>query len=299
MNNIEQQDIEQWVEKAPDSSQKEFRQAIHTILAAISSDPKLNASMVLKGGILLAIRYASDRFTKDIDLSTDQKLSSDFTLDIIVDTLNNSLALTVEELDYSLDCRVQSAKKDPKDEDATFPSIKLRIGYAYKGTPKHKRLLNLSSSTAISIDYSLNESIPNVEEITISSSTEDRNLLAYSLSDLIAEKYRSLLQQESRNRERRQDIYDIILVEEQVGEFSSAEKLKIMCSLITKCRARGIEPDDSSIDSAELKKRAQAQYHTLADEIPGDLPDFDQLFAKAQKLYKSLPWELKDNITQA
>lgn len=42
-------DIAEWVVQA-DASQREFRQAVHTILAAIAHDPQLRASMVIKGG---------------------------------------------------------------------------------------------------------------------------------------------------------------------------------------------------------------------------------------------------------
>lgn len=284
MSNIVEYDIENWVEQADNSVNREFREAVHTILSAIASDGDLKANMILKGGILLAIRYNSHRYTKDIDFSTEKKLGEEITPDGIRESLDLSLSQTVEELDYELDCRVQSIKLQPKNPSATFPSIKLKIGYAYKGSPKHKRLLTLKSPDSISIDYSLNESTPNIENMTINAS---ETILAYSLIDLIAEKYRSLLQQVKRNRNRRQDVFDLNLLLDNIDEF---ERLEIMECLISKSRARDIYPDIDSFNDPELRLRAECDYHTLEDEIVGKLPDFDELFKKVSEFYKSLPW---------
>ena len=62
-------DIARCVDAAPPAL-REFRQAIHLILAAIESDAELRRGMVMKGGILMALRYRSPRFTRDIDFST-------------------------------------------------------------------------------------------------------------------------------------------------------------------------------------------------------------------------------------
>jgi hypothetical protein len=51
-------------------------------------------------------------------------------------------------------------------------------------------------------------------------------------------------------------------------------------SLISKSKAREIEPDINSFDDPELKSRAQKNYRTLEDEIEGELPDFEELFQR-------------------
>ncbi|MBD2186609.1 nucleotidyl transferase AbiEii/AbiGii toxin family protein [Pseudanabaena mucicola] len=288
MSEIEEYDIKDWVEDASTATNQAFRQAVHTILSAIASDRNLKANMILKGGILLAIRYKSHRFTKDIDFSTERKRGDEITEDEIRKSLDSSLVQMVDELDYGLDCLVQSSKLEPSnDPKYTYPSIKRKVGYAYKGTPQHKRLLSLRSPDIISIDYSLNEATPNIEYLKLN--LED-GILAYSLTDLIAEKYRSLLQQVSRNRSRRQDIYDLDLLIERLGDIDSFERGKILNSLIFKSKARGISPDINSFDDPELKSRAKKEYYTLEDEIEGELPDFDELFQKVADFYRSLPW---------
>jgi predicted nucleotidyltransferase component of viral defense system len=291
MSEIEEYDIKDWVEDASTTSNKEFRQAVHTILSAIASDSNLKANMILKGGILLAIRYKSHRYTKDIDFSTERQLGGEINEDAVSKSLDSSLAQMVEELDYGLDCRVQSSKLQPKDRNSTYPSIKMKVGYAYKGKPKHKLLLSLRSPDIVSIDYSLNEVTPNIEDFKLN--LKD-GILTYSLTDLIAEKYRSLLQQVSRNRTRRQDVYDLNLLIERLGDIDSFERSKILNSLIIKSKARGINPDINSFENPELKSRAKQNYQTLEDEIEGELPDFNELFQKVAYFYRSLPWSLAD-----
>lgn len=280
-------DIAEWVVQA-DASQREFRQAVHTILAAIAHDPQLRASMVIKGGILLAVRYQSHRYTKDIDFSTSKKLD-EIDPDQIKDALNRSFIETAEVLVYELDCRVQSCRIQPANQpDASFPSVKITVGYAYKGSEKHKRLLVNQSPTSISIDYNLNELMPNLEVLDIGQGDQ---LCAYTLTDLIAEKLRSLLQQKIRNRTRRQDIFDLMLLIEKYPDLDDIEKQKILKSFIEKSESRGITPNRNSLDDAETRKRSQKDYLTLADEIEGDLPGFDETYDAVNIFYKSLPWK--------
>jgi predicted nucleotidyltransferase component of viral defense system len=216
---IENHNIEDWVGEAGEE-ELPFREAVHTILAAIAQSPNLNDNMIIKGGILLAIRYKSKRFTKDIDFSTPRKLA-EIPPEKVREFLDGALTQTVEELDYDLDCRVQKCKVNPKDPEATFPSIELKVGYAYKGSPQHKRLLAGQSATVVSIDYSLNEHTPNVENLTLGI---DGELKAYALTDLIAEKYRAVLQQAERKRQRRQDIFDLFFLLDSIEEFDGHEK---------------------------------------------------------------------------
>lgn len=261
MPNLEELYIDHWVNQAEGKPNKEFREAVHTILSAIASDKYLKASMILKGGILLAVRYQSHRFTKDIDLSTEKSLGSDIDAGAVVDLLNQSLSVMVETLNYDLDCIVQSCNLQPSNPDATYPSIKLTVGYAYKGTAKHKKLQARQSPTVVSIDYSLNEKTPNIDRLKI---IQGDDLFVYSLTDLIAEKYRSLFQQVIRNRNRRQDVFDLYLILETFGSLGEVERKKILNSLIEKARSRGVEVSRESFDNPEIKERARHDYHTLA-----------------------------------
>ena len=111
---------------------------------------------------------------------------------------------------------------------------------------------------------------------------------AYSLNDLIAEKLRALLQQEKRNRNRRQDIYDI---DSLIGTFTldKQEKESLLKLLRIKCKARDIEPDRNSLGRDEIRTRAHKEWQTMKLEI-GEVPDFDDCFERVNDFYCSLPW---------
>ena len=287
MNNITEYNIKSWVDEAPDDIDREFREAVHTILTAIALDSNLKANMILKGGMLLAIKYRSTRFTKDIDFSTEKEIGEEISIEKIKESLDKSLTQRIEELDYDLDCRVQSSKLQPNNKNATYPSMKLKIGYAYKGTRKHKKLQALKSPDVVPIDYSLNEITPNIESITLNSNEE---ILAYSITDLIAEKYRSLLQQVERKRNRRQDVFDLNYLIGNPSDINSINKKEIMDCLIRKSKSRGITPDNNSFENPEVKSRAKKDYLTLQDEMAEKMPDFEEIFAEVLKFYRSLPW---------
>jgi predicted nucleotidyltransferase component of viral defense system len=284
MKNSMQHDIAEWVNQAP-NDQRELRQAVHTVLAAIAQDTQLRADMIMKGGILLAVRYQSVRFTKDIDFSTSMKLS-EVNPDEVQRRLDAALRLSVEVLDYDLDCRVQGCKVQPANQlNASFPSIKLKIGYAYKGTAKHRRLIQLQSTSVISIDYSLNEVISNTDEVLVGL---DQSVNAYPFAELVAEKFRALLQQIERDRYRRQDVYDLAFLSRMPR--NGSVEAAILESLMIKARSRNIEPTRDSLNDEEVKRRAAADYHTLKDEVQGDLPDFELAYAEVLAFYRALPW---------
>ncbi len=114
--------IQDWINQS--SERVPFRQAVHTILVAISRSEALKTNMIMKGGILLALGYESTRYTKDIDFSTAKTLQ-EFDLETFIQELKSALVEAVESLDYGLDCRVQSYKQKPPKPDATFPTIEI------------------------------------------------------------------------------------------------------------------------------------------------------------------------------
>ncbi len=112
---------------------------------------------------------------------------------------------------------------------------------------------------------------------------------AYSLLDLIAEKLRALLQQPSRKRNRRQDVYDIASLLKQFA-LDHAEKTSLLALLREKCRARAIEPDREALSQPDVRERAEKDWDTLGLEID-ELPAFDLCFEAVDGFYRSLPWE--------
>jgi len=281
---VQPKNIESWVDRAP-RVQLEFRRAVHTILLAITRQQGLKDTMVMKGGMLMAIHYDSIRFTKDVDFSSSLEASS-VSAAFLEDAFTKGLREVVEVLDYGLDCRLQKCVLQPSNNSkASFPSYEITIGFAQKGTAKHKRLLRGASPSVVSIDFSLNEKIINIDSVSLD---EENEIQAYGIYDLIAEKFRSLLQQTSRNRYRRQDVYDLKLLIDRLGNLEG--KNEILQSLIEKAESRRLMVNLASLDDPEVKRRAEVEYHTLADEVEGDLPIFDVIFSEVLEFYKNLPW---------
>lgn len=242
----------------------------------------------MKGGILLALGYESTRYTKDIDFSTAKTLK-EFDLETFIQNLKSALVEAVESLDYGLDCQVQSYKQKPPKSDATFPTIEISVGHAYKHDHNaHRRLLNKNSSNIVEIDYSLNEPSREVEIFKIE---EGRHIQIYGFTELVAEKFRAILQQVVRNRRRRQDVYDLNFLLAHYPQAQDAiTKQKILDSLIEKAQSRDLAINKESLSSPEVMKLSKAEYHLLVSEIEGPLPDFDTAYSVIRDYYESLPW---------
>lgn len=278
-------DIKKWVNQNPEYYA--FRQAVHTILSAIAGTPILQTSMIMKGGVLLALSYNSPRYTKDIDFSTATK-RPDFDLADFRQQLEDSLLYTVETFDYGLDCRIQSCIQQPKSGDTTFPAIQVSIGYAYKGGPSHKRLQAGKATEVVRIDYSLNEP---VEEIELFELEEGSIISTYSLVEMVAEKFRALLQQEVRNRFRRQDIYDLhYVLNDHPLRDDPKTKARILERLLEKSRIRMLQVSPDAMSNPEIRRRSKEEYIMLIPEIEGDLPPFDEVYALVEAFYRALPW---------
>ncbi len=284
---IDSCNIETWVDNAPDKEQQLFREAVHVILLAIARSAPLNVEMIMKGGVLLAVRYESGRFTHDIDFSTDMKLS-EFDKESFLDNLEKGMIGSSEILEYGMDCRVQSHEIKPARKDATFPTFMLKIGYArLSDKNSHKRLIKKVSSRVVKIDYSFNETTQDIDSLQISA---DDTLRVYSFSDLVAEKYRAILQQTVRKRMRRQDAYDLYCLFQHHQALSDEEKIHILSSLKIKSESRGLTVERTSMADPDIIKRSKAKYDSLQTEIEGTLPDFDLVYSKVKAIYESLPW---------
>ncbi len=285
---MQQCDLSKWVDLEENPLDHQFREAVHTVLIAVSYCRDFSVRMIMKGAILLAIRYNCIRHTTDIDFSTSMKVA-EFDKDKFLSNLEECLISATETLDYGLDCRVQSCKFQPPSADASFPTLKIKIGYAYKHDKRsHKKLLKRNSSKVVEIDYSFNEESYNVENISLKNGG---TLFAYGFADLIAEKYRAILQQRERKRARRQDVYDLYYLFNHCSPQEIPDKRQILDSLVKKATARNITVDRYSMRDPEIISRSRYEYDNLADEIVGDLPEFEKAYHCIQSFYENLPWD--------
>jgi predicted nucleotidyltransferase component of viral defense system len=280
---------EKWIQSGGDAEHLPLRQAVHTVLLSISKCDSLKNHMQLKGGMLMALCYDSSRYTRDIDFSQNQRYTEGDE-ERLVQELDAALQVTSSELAYGLDCRVQSKELKPRIENPTFPTLNVKIGYAYKHeAAKHQRLLRRNSSTLIEIDFSYNETTNSAEEFKIS---ESDTLLRYSLIGLMAEKFRALLQQEVRNRSRRQDIYDLYYLLTNAHVNFDDIKLHLLKAFIESAASKQLNVHINSMLDEKIIERTRREYELLATEVaPGTLPEFSTAYRFVTDFYMSLPWQ--------
>lgn len=286
MNDVKVLDLSAWVEQAP-AEYKDFREAVHLILQSVGQSKELHAKMVMKGGLLMAIRYESSRFTRDIDFSTSDKYQPGSEA-ALVEELDQQLLAASDHLPYSTRCKIQSFEIRPKGEGKTHQSLKLKIGYADATNQRaFQRLQSKQSPRVVEIDYSYNEAVFDVEVFEIEAGVA---LSTYSLHNVIAEKLRSLLQQPIRKRNRRQDVYDLHLLISSDITLETADLARIHGFFLDSCKSKDITPDANSMEQDIIVEMAHKDYETLQDEVDGDLTDFKEAMKSVQGFYRSLPW---------
>ena len=188
--------VADWVERArPEPATYRQRQTIEIILNSIAMTAPLNVEMFLKGGILMGLAYDSPRQTSDIDLTT--YLTADADVDNeIRRLLDSALPRAATALGYAdLLVKTHSVKrlpKKPRFEEAEFPALQLKIAYARRGTSEETALSEGKTTSVINLDISFNEPLGRFQVLEL---TGGQQLRAYGLIDLIAEKYRAMLQQ--------------------------------------------------------------------------------------------------------
>lgn len=284
-------DIAEWVEKArQDPARYLERQVTEIVLTAIGDAYELGDKVFLKGGILMGVVYDSPRQTADIDFTTTLLPTAD--VDAVVrKALDRELPRVTAKLGYpDILCKVQSIGKRPtakRFEKFDFPAVNMKVGYALRGSRQEARLKLRQASNVIEADFSFNEPVGTIELVKLGETGS--RLMVYSLIDLIAEKYRALLQQESRDRKRRQDVYDIahLLLRFKLDD---DEPGKVLSCLREKCEAREITPTMNSIRSKELIRRAKVEWNSMAIEL-NEIPPFEECFNVVEKFYISLPWD--------
>jgi predicted nucleotidyltransferase component of viral defense system len=284
-------DIKSWIDRARrDPAAYLERQATEIVLSAIGALPGYGSRIFLKGGILMAVVYQSPRGTADIDFTTDLAASPELPSELRI-ALDRELPRAAARLGFpDLVLRVQTVKEQPrpfKSADIQFPALYVTIAYAKRGSRAEQRLQKGQGSNVIDMEVSFNEPVHAIEVVQFGESGP--SFSAYALTDLIAEKFRALLQQVIRNRYRRQDVYDIAYLAERFPP-DDGERAAILTAFQDKCIARGITPTIDSLSDPNVSARARSEWDTLRQEI-GELPDFDQCFARVEALYRSLPWK--------
>jgi predicted nucleotidyltransferase component of viral defense system len=282
-------DLPAWVAAETQPERRAFRQAVQLVLRAIAQSPTLSPFMIMKGGVLLAIRYQSSRFTTDIDFSTPRRFQ-DVHLPTFIASIEDALAPVSSDNEHGLALRLQSHEvKPPHRPEASFPTLQMRIGYASRLKPRLiERLRTTGSPHVVQIDYSFNEWASDTEQQDI----DGGSLSMYPFHDLVAEKIRSVLQQPIRRHERFQDIYDLFLLLENAPEITDGDRAEILKKLVESSRDRHVPVHREAMRDKSVIELSRRQYDTiLPGLVSGKLPDFDTAYTAVREFFESLPWE--------
>lgn len=285
-------DFQAWEDAAADDRQtQQERIASEVFLAALGSTETFRNKIFLKGGILVGAVYESGRNTADLDFSTTLKPSRDFLQKLEAELAVALPAAAAQVGSPDTIIKVQSVKYRPRPEtfvEANAPAIEVKFAYAERGSKNEIRLNSGKSSDVIYADISFNEEVVSIEEVWIGDS--GLSFFAYSKCDLIAEKLRSIIQQKTRKRNRRQDIYDLWFLINKYP-ISIDQKFEVKDVFIRKCKSREIEPDENSLNDEEIVERSKADWDTLGNEV-AYLPEFDEAYGIVADFYAKL-WEFR------
>jgi len=294
--------LDEWINKTNPEYQP-IRIAMYMVLYAFASNEILSKNIAFKGGGLLSLNYGSQRHTTDIDFSLID--NEEFNREELTKEIESSLIKSnILFIQKGIKCKLQNIKFRPKgktdDEFLAhrFPSIVITIGFSKISDQNQlKKLEEGMAANTISIDVSLNEVLGDLSEMTISSiGNIEETIQVYSFHTILAEKYRSVLQQVERNRNRRQDIYDLNLLIKQYAVHSQEEKHKVLATLLEISQHKNIDNwlHQEGMDDPDIEKRSKSDIKTLKLEID-HVFDIDQAYDYVKQYFKSMPWYLYDN----
>ena len=214
----------------------------------------------------------------DIDFTTyfDPELKNQIRQDI-----DNALQLSCEQLgNPGIDAFVHNIIQH---NHPIFPGWQIKIAYSVQNPYRSKQ-----STNYYSIDVSFNEPTLYSEAKLVFS--EGGQILGYSLIDIIAEKFRALLQLSYRKRERSQDVFDLYFLQERIA-FDDQSKEAILPTLIEKAKATGKLDNLHSkfLSNPDIKNRAKVNWNQIA-LTAGSVPEFETCFESVLSFYEGLPW---------
>jgi predicted nucleotidyltransferase component of viral defense system len=286
-HDLDELNLAAWVCSAP-MDQRNFREAVHIVLTAIGESTSLRSKMIMKGGLLMAIRYESTRFTRDVDFSTRDRYAKGDEL-ALLNELETQLVVAADRLPYDTICRRQSMRVDPTPpQDHDFPGIKLKIGFAPRSNRRAlERLINGQSPNVVEIDHSYNESVSDVEILRLS---DGRSIQAYSYLNLVAEKIRSLIQHPIRIRNREQDVYDLYLLLRLSHSLSEIDRTKLVKIISSSCASRFVPVSGDALLNPMVRQMAEKGYAALSRDIIDPMPDFSAAYERVESFFSGLPW---------
>lgn len=228
---------------------------------------------VFKGGTCLRhCYYEGYRFSEDIDFSC--RPGGD-NLDASMRLLN-----TVAEI-LSMESGIRIALKDPLTVPGDF-QIEIPLEYNRGGARRQ-------GLPQVKVHLTFDEPIlekPSVCPVTPRYSDLARfSVISYSKKEIVAEKLRSLLQQQKK-WPRPRDLYDLWYILCLSAERFSWKELKPL--FVEKCRIRNVKPDIANLTSDTLKEWNTNAWRDRLGPMLRDLPEFDQVWKEWTTVFQKM-----------
>jgi len=238
------------------------RYAQYGILRSIAGSQRLNELLVFKGGNALDFIWSPNRSTTDLDFSSLEKIEAAELKSRGVDASSRQLGTLYQ---------VYRVERRPPGADKLFAAHAVSVGYALpdQQTIRTKMANRQPVSQAIPLDVSLNELVCADVRVDVAGS---RGLRVSTREDIVAEKLRSLLQQPIRDRYRRQDLLDIVVM------FRGAplDLSLVSTFLVQKAAARDVSVSREAFRMPEIARRAGQNYDALAQTTRTTFVPFDE-----------------------
>ena len=218
---------------------------------------------VFKGGTCLRhCYYEGYRFSEDIDFSCRPKAAN-------VDVSLNLLHTVAERVwnESGIRLSVREPLTAPGDFQLEIPLEYSRGGAKRQGLPQVK--VHLTFDEPILDKTALRTVKPCYDDLP------SFKVPVYSKREILAEKLRSLLQQQMK-WPRPRDLYDLWYIICKSGEPFSWQELKPIFE--EKCRVRKVSPDVKSLTSEALRKWNEKAWADRLGPMLKDLPDFERVW---------------------
>jgi hypothetical protein len=243
------------------------------LLSGLAHSGAKEHGWVFKGGTCLRhCYYEGYRFSEDIDFSCRPGGGN---LEVSLRLLDTVAALVLRESGIRLSMREPLTV--PGDFQIEIPVEYNRGGARRQGLPQVKVHLTFDEPV---LDEAVVRSVkPSYSDLSAFGIT------AYSKIEILAEKLRSLLQQQKK-WPRPRDLYDLWYILCKSRERFSWKELKPLFD--EKCRVRGVQPDITSLTSDALREWNENAWRDRLGPMMKDVPDFDCMWKEWVKIFREL-----------
>ena len=218
---------------------------------------------LFKGGTCLRHCYYPEyRFSEDIDFSCQPNAGD---LDSSLKLLNQ-IATWIGEKSGIL-IVIKTPLTSPGDFQVEIPVEYSRGGSRRQKLPSVK--IHLTFDEPILVEPAIRSLTPRYPDLS------DFVMTCYSKEEIIAEKMRALLQQQTK-WPRPRDLYDLWFILCRSGERFQPETLKTL--FFEKCKVRQIQPDVEGLISENLRERNINAWGNMLTPLMKTVPDFEEVW---------------------